>query len=271
MQRRLINRRPARPAGILLAALPFVLLVAAYLLASNARLAENPNDKLLPAPASFASAMREMAFEPDRRSGDLLFWQDTAASLGRLGLGVAIAAALGLAFGLTIGLIPYVTAALSTFLAVISMIPPLALLPILFITLGLGEVAKVALIVIGIAPFLIRDLSFRVAEIPEELMLKAQTLGASTLNILTRVALPLLLPRLIASVRLALGPAWLFLIAAEAIASTEGLGYRVFLVRRFLAMDIILPYVAWITLLAFALDWLLARLSRQLFPWAERV
>jgi NitT/TauT family transport system permease protein len=67
----------------------------------------------------------------------------------------------------------------------------------------------------------------------------------------------------------ALGPAWLFLIAAEAVASDSGLGYRIFLVRRFLAMDVILNYVAWITLLAFLIDWTLARLSRWLYPWAE--
>ena len=79
----------------------------------------------------------------------------------------------------------------------------------------------------------------------------------------------MLLPKLLGAVRLSLGPAWLFLIAAEAIASTEGLGYRIFLVRRFLAMDVILPYVAWITLLAFLLDTLLAFSSRRLFPWAS--
>jgi NitT/TauT family transport system permease protein len=150
------------------------------------------------------------------------------------------------------------------------MIPPLAILPILFITLGLGEVAKVALIVLGVTPVMVRDLAFRVAEIPNELILKAQTLGASTLQLLLRVVLPMLLPKLIRAVRLALGPAWLFLIAAEAIASTEGLGYRVFLVRRFLAMDVILPYVAWITFLAFTMDWLLGRLNRRLFAWSER-
>ena len=62
------------------------------------------------------------------------------------------------------------------------MIPPLAILPILFIVFGLGEVAKVALIVIGIAPFLIRDLAFRVARDPAtSCCIKAQTLGASTL------------------------------------------------------------------------------------------
>ncbi len=61
----------------------------------------------------------------------------------------------------------------------------------------------------------------------------------------------------------------MFLISAEAIASDIGLGYRIFLVRRYLSMDIILPYVAWIALLATAMDLLLAWSSRRLFPWAH--
>jgi NitT/TauT family transport system permease protein len=84
-----------------------------------------------------------------------------------------------------------------------------------------------------------------------------------------RVILPQLWPRLIDALRLTLGSAWLFLIAAEAIASTEGLGYRIFLVRRYLAMDVILPYVLWITLLAFAMDFGLKVLRAKVFPWAE--
>ncbi len=76
--------------------------------------------------------------------------------------------------------------------------------------------------------------------------------------------------RLIGAVRLSLGSAWLFLIAAEAIAATEGLGYRIFLVRRYLAMDVILPYVAWITFLAFAIDFALARYSRWRYPGSTR-
>lgn len=263
-----MNRRPGREAQLFLAALPFGLMVLGYLAASAARLAVNPDDKLLPWPSSFVDAMRAMAFEPDKRSGDYLFWLDTAASLLRLLAGLAISAAIGLVLGIAVGLIPYLRASLAAFLAVVCMVPPLAILPILFITLGLGEVAKVSLIVLGIAPYLSRDLSFRVAELPEELLIKAQTLGASTWQIILRVVLPQLLPRLLSGLRLSMGPAWLFLIAAEAIASTEGLGYRIFLVRRFLAMDVILPYVAWITLLAFLMDRLLAWASRRLFPWA---
>ena len=71
------------------------------------------------------------------------------------------------------------------------------------------------------------------------------------------------------SLRLVLGSAWLFLIAAEAIASTDGLGYRIFLVRRYLAMDVILPYVVWITLLAWLMDLGLRQLTRLAFPWYE--
>jgi NitT/TauT family transport system permease protein len=87
--------------------------------------------------------------------------------------------------------------------------------------------------------------------------------------LVNRVVLPQMWPRLIDALRLVLGSAWLFLIAAEAIASTEGLGYRIFLVRRYLAMDVILPYVAWITLLAFTMDWLLRLLRAKAFAWAS--
>jgi NitT/TauT family transport system permease protein len=196
-------------------------------------------------------------------------WYDTGASLFRLLSGVAIAAALSLVVGVLIGLLPYMRRCLSDFVAVLSMVPPLALLPILFIMFGLGELSKIVLIVIGTAPVMTRDMAQRVAEIPREQIIKAQTLGASSLVIALRVVLPQILPRLITNVRLSLGTAWLFLIAAEAVASETGLGYRIFLVRRFLAMDIILTYVIWITLLAFVLDWALRMLSRRAFRWAE--
>jgi len=147
------------------------------------------------------------------------------------------------------------------------MVPPLAILPILFIVFGLGELSKVMLIVIGTAPVMMRDVAQRVRELPGEQLIKIQTLGANSWQVITRMALPQTLPRLIDSVRLSLGPAWLFLIAAEAIASTEGLGYRIFLVRRYLAMDVILPYVIWITILAIVIDQLLRLANRKLFPW----
>ena len=266
---RLINRSPGPGSRAVLAVLPFLVVFLAYSIGSELRLAANPSDKLLPAPATIAATAHRLFTEADRRSETVLLWHDTAASLIRLSLGVGISAALATIVGLLIGLLPHVRATFAGFVAVISMIPPLAVLPILFIVFGLGEASKVVLIVIGILPFLIRDLSARVLEIPREMIVKAETLGASSAVIALRVALPQLLPRLIQAIRLSLGPAWLFLIAAEAIAAEQGLGYRIFLVRRFLAMDVILTYVLWITLLAFLMDLALRWLSRRLFPWTE--
>lgn len=268
--RRLINRHPDRVSTLILSVLPFLLLVALYLLASDARLAENPGDKLMPSLGTLGDALRQLALDEDRRTGQITLWADTGASLTRLGLGLGVSALLGLAFGIALGVVPYVRAGLSSFVAALSMVPPLAVLPILFIVFGLGEVSKVVLIVFGVAPVIIRDLAMRVAELPQEQLVKAQTLGASTWLIVVRVVLPQMWPRLADAVRLALGSAWLFLIAAEAIAATDGLGYRIFLVRRYLSMDIILPYVAWITLLAFLMDYGLRVLVRQAFPWYPR-
>src|SRR5579864_1260066 len=264
---RIINRRRDRIASWVLSALPFLAAAVLYLVFSALRLAENPNDKLLPSLHSLGEAIGRYAFEHDKLSGDVLLWTDTFWSLRRMALGLGIATLIGLVVGVANGLIPYVRAGLAPFISVICVIPPMAVLPVLFIVFGLEETSKVTLIVIGITPFLMRDLAIRVEELPTEQLIKAQTLGASTWQIILRVVLPQILPRLIDGLRLSLGPAWLFLIAAEAIAAQSGLGFRIFLMRRYLSMDVILPYVAWITLLAASSDFLLRRLSAWIFPW----
>lgn len=266
--RRIMNVRPRGGAKALLALLPFVLITLVYVVASGERRSVNPDDKLLPPISQMVDTTYRLAFEPDRRTGVYVMWADTVASLDRLAAGLGIAALSGIVFGIAIGVLPIVTASLGPLVAVLSMIPPMAILPILFIVFGLGELSKVVLIVIGITPVLIRDLAMTVGAIPQEVMLKAQTLGASTWQVILRVALPQAMPRLIEALRLSLGPAFLFLISAEAIAAENGLGYRIFLVRRYLAMDVIIPYVMWITFLAYVMDYALAKVARWGFPWA---
>lgn len=268
LMRRAMNIRPGRGGRLLLAIIPFFLLAAVYVISSAERRAENPNDKLLPPVSEMAATASRMAFEPDRRTGEITVVADTASSLQRLTLGLGFATLTGLVLGVALGVLPVAGAGGGPLVAVISMIPPMAILPILFIIFGLGELSKVILIVIGVAPPIVRDIAMTVGSIPAEQLVKAQTLGASTWTTVVRVVLPQVTPRLIECVRLQIGPAFLFLIAAEAIASDSGLGYRIFLVRRYLAMDVILPYVAWITLIAFLLDFALAKLARSAFPWA---
>ncbi len=266
---RLVNIKPGRGARILIGAAPIVALIILYAVLSAARAEANPNDKVLPTFAAMIRAAVRLFTETDPRTGEITALADTTASLWRLGAGVAIATVSTLLLGLALGVVPLIRSALGPVITIIAVIPPIAVLPILFIALGLGEASKIALIAVGIAPFMVRDLAGHVGGLPAEQFIKAQTLGASTWQLTLRVALPQALPRLIDSLRLSMGPAWVFLISAEAIASDVGLGYRIFLVRRYLSMDIILPYVAWISLLAILTDWLLLTISRKAFPWAH--
>jgi len=264
-----IHANPGAKLRLLLVALPFVILLISYFTASHFRHQENSRDKLLPTMSQMVDAVDRMAFQEDVRTGRYLMAEDTLSSLKRLLTGVLLAAIAGLFTGVVLGLFPGFSIMLNPFLTFIAMIPPLAILPILFIAAGIGEAAKITLIFIGIFPIIARDTRLAVLKLPGEQITKALTLGASQLQIAWRITLPQVLPRLLDTIRLSLGAAWLFLIAAEAIAADSGLGYRIFLVRRYLAMDVIIPYVLWITLLGFLMDLGLRHVVKLAFPWYQ--
>lgn len=264
--KKLINFHIRKPYSWFLGLLPVLLILFAYIITSNARLAENPKDKLMPSFEKMSATMDRLATKPSKRTGELIFWQDTKTSLKRLIVGVMVAAVIGGIVGVITGSLPIMSALMTPIITIFSLIPPLAILPILFIMFSIGS-AKIILIIIGIAPFIARDVYRATLAIPQEQLVKAETLGGNSIQIICRVIVPQVMPALISAVRLSLGAAWLFLIAGEAIASTEGLGYRTFLVRRYMGMDTIIPYVAWITFLAFTMDYILAILNKKLYPW----
>lgn len=262
-----LHARPSRWMRIFLGALSFILAISAYLIASEIRLANNPADKLLPSLSTMADAVERLAFTEDKRTGDYLLWTDTLASLKRLVMGVGLAAVVAFWLGLNIGLFGGLSATLTPFITFVAMVPPLAILPILFITFGVDETGKIALIFLGTFPVITRDIFLAVKKVPDEQIVKALTLGASPAAITYRIIFPQIVPRLLEAVRLSLGSAWLFLIAAEAIASTDGLGYRIFLVRRYLSMDVIIPYVLWITALGYLMDTMLQWILKKKYAW----
>ena len=171
---RLLNFRPSRGSRLFLGLVPLAAVLLLYLTASAARHAENPADRILPTAGAMAEAVQVMAFQKDPRTDQIPLVADTHASLRRLGVGVGLATGTALLLGLGIGLLPTVRSSLGPLVAAISVVPPIAVLPILFISLGLGEAAKIALIFVGIAPVMVRDLAGHVAAIPEEQLVKAQ-------------------------------------------------------------------------------------------------
>mgnify|MGYP001565709134 CR=1 FL=1 len=221
----------------------------------------------MPGAAQIWSGVREVV--EVKRSGDRWLIVDTLVSLRRLGIALAIAVTLSVALGLFMGTFTVVDAFLSPFVRAVSKIPPLALLPILFIYLGVEERPKLALMVIGIAPTLIQDVSLRIQEVPQETVNKAYTLGASTLEVAFRVILAQCWPKILHSIRLVLGPLWVFLIASEAISAESGLGYRIYVVQRQLGVHIILPYILWISALGATMDAAIRGWVKWRHPWAE--
>jgi len=260
----------AKPSGrlkIFLVSLPFILTLALYITASEIRHADNPGDKILPTFSQMGDAVYKMAVDIDPRTGERLMLSDTAASLKRILIGMFAASLLGLLIGLNMGLFPGVESLSSSFITFIAIIPPLAILPILFIVFGVDEFAKIMLIFIGTFPLICRDIYLTVKKIPQEQITKALTLGASQFQATYGIIMPQVIPKLIDTTRLSFGAGWLFLIAAEAIVSDAGLGYRIFLVRRYLAMDIIIPYVLFITFLGFVIDWTLRKFVAWRYSW----
>jgi len=228
----------------------------------------NPRDKLVPTLSELKDGFKRSAFEKDRK-GDYRLWKDTYASTKRFLIGVAIVF-LGVIVGLHMGTSPYIECMLYRFVLFVDKTPALALLPILFIVFGLGEVSKIALIALGVMPTLILDTYLRAKAVPREQITKAMTLKASNLEIIYRIVLPQIFPKVLDTLRLNFKAILLFLIAGEALASKEGLGYRIFLVRRYVAMDIIIPYVLWISLLAFMADLIVRVYIKKKYPWLNK-
>jgi NitT/TauT family transport system permease protein len=96
---------------------------------------------------------------------------------------------------------------------------------------------------------------------------KGFTLGVNDFGIAYRVVLKQIWPRVLNSIRLNLKAVMCFLFAGEMIASTDGLAYRIALLRRHMGMNIIIPYVLWVALLLFLVDFSMRLLNRKLHPW----
>jgi len=255
-------------ASLLMGIPIFILVAVLYLQVSSVRHAENPDDKLFPTIEQIQKSITKYATEPEsRRKQTPRLVADTMASLQRIAFGIALATIVGIFIGLNMGMFKWVDNVLYSFINITSSVPPVAIMPILLIAFGKDDLGKIMMIFFGLVFALIQTIRLATKEIPKEQIIKAQTLGASTLGIVYRVVLPQIMPRALDAIRVNIGLAWIFLIVAEFISANQGLGYRIFLVRRYLDMSVILPYVGWITILGFTMMMFLKFTNRIVFPW----
>lgn len=259
-----MTARPAKKDALWLGILSICLVIAIYCYFAWDRNLANPNDKLLPLPQELLSALIK-ALTPGK-DGDIPLLVDTAASMARLMLGLISAVFLAL----LVTLLSYVSPRFRYFMAplvqLFAKVPPVALLPVLLLWFGLNENARTALMILGLAPSIVLSLSYQLQKDSMKLDDKLTSLQLPRWQQIYFVHLPMLWPSFLQTVQTNLGAAWLFLLVGETFGAENGLGYRIFVVRRYLAMDTILVYVAWITLLSTLLYFALDRYRKQ-YTW----
>ncbi|TDT65249.1 ABC transporter permease [Frigoribacterium sp. PhB116] len=208
------SRGPRRGLALLGAILPAAVLLA-WVLATE--VVDVPSNNL-PSPSDVWLAAVQLA-----QAG--LLGQYVAISVQRVLIGFAIGAGIGIVLGAVVGLSRVGEALLAPSIAAVRAVPSLAWVPLLILYLGIGEDSKITLIAIGAAFPVFTTVAGSLRHVDPQLVEAGRAYGLGPVSLFTTVQLPAVIPSLVSGLRLALAQAWLFLVAAELIASSMGLGF----------------------------------------------
>ena len=255
-----------RQTNIALGFASVLILMAAYTWLSYNQHLTNPGDTTIPSWPQLWEGCKEMV-SVNQRSGERWLVVDTLATGKRLALGLSLSVVGGVLLGLYMGSISWLQAIAVPQLSFMSKIVPTAALAVFFVMVGTDLKMFVTMIVFGVLPALALSVHLAVKEVPEELIHKAYTLGASQTEVIWNVVFPTILPKVIDLIRLAIGPAMVYLLAAELLVSDEDFGYRIRLLSRRLDMDVVYPYLVLLAAFGFSMDTGLKLLRTWLCPW----
>lgn len=215
----------------------------------------------MPAPSEIAVTLTDLA------NGAL--WKHIGASLVRVLSGFAIGASLALFFAAWVGLSREAEAYLEPTFAGLRSIPSLAWVPLLLLWLGIGETSKVVLIAIGaFFPVYLNGVA-AIRGIDRKLVEVGQVFGFSQWQMTLHVFLPAAMPGLFTGLRSGLSLSWMFLVAAELIAATKGLGYLLSDGRETSRPDIVLAAIIVLAVLGKLSDGVLAALEKRFLAWRD--
>ena len=243
-----------------------VTLVAGYLALSYCQHRRNRDDTTIPGTRELVKGV-QTATTVNERSGERWLLVDAEATAKRLFLGLACGYIGAMLVGLSMGCFKSVEALLLPPLALLAKVPPTAALAVFFVMVGTNTVMYTAMLAFGIVPVMGQAIYLAVRDVPDEFLYKGYTLGASNSETVCSVIVPSVLPKLIDAARLAIGPAVVYLIAAEMVCSDVGFGYRIRLQARLLNMNVVYPYLALLAAFGFTMDYGLRYLQRKVSPW----
>ncbi len=237
-----------------------VLLLAFWFLATDVFKLFAPNQ--LPSPLTVLSTAGELV-----SSGDL--WKHVIASIGRVLVGFAIGAVIAILAGTAVGLSKTTEQLLDPTLQALRNIPSLAWVPFLLLWLGIDEAPKITLIAIGAFFPVYLNLISGIRQADRKLVEVGYVFGLRNMELVRQIILPSAMPYLLAGLRIGFGQAWLFLVAAELIASTRGLGFMLIDGQNSARPDIMLVSIIVLALLGKLSDSLLRIVERRALSWTD--
>lgn len=193
--------------------------------------------------------------------------EDVAISTLRVVSGWALSALIALPLGLLIGSFRTVQALLEPLTDFILYMPAVAFIPLVMVWVGIDEGAKVAIIFIGTFFQMVLMVAEDVRRVPAAQIEAAQTLGATRGEIIQQVLVPSAKPALLDTLRVTMGWAWTYLVVAELVAASSGLGFAILKAQRFLQTDKIFGGILLIGLIGLAIDQLMRLAHRKAFGY----
>ena len=197
------------------------------------------------------------------------FMADIGMTVWRVLGGFAIAAALALPLGVLMGAYKPIEAFFEPFVSFARYLPASAFIPLLILWVGIGEAQKLSVIFIGSFFQLVLMIAVSVGNTRRDLVEAAYTLGASDRGIVTRVLLPSASPEIAETLRMVLGWAWTYVIVAELIGASSGIGHMITDSQALLATDQIIFGIIVIGLIGLVTDFAFKAFNKKLFPWAQ--
>lgn len=255
-----IGRQPGRQGYLLIATLVFVLLALCWWLVSASGVVP---PMFLPSPQSVLTRMANLA-------ADGTLWADLKVSLYRISVAFVVSSLMSILFGVLAGSFGFWKASLEPFVDFVRYMPVVAFVPLTILWSGTGDLQKFLIIWLGTFFQQVLMVMDSVKRVPADFVGLGRTLGMSNSRILLKIVLPSAMPGIWDALRVSLGWAWTWLVLAELVAATSGLGYRIVVSQRFFQTDTIIGYILFLGLLGLVSDQIMRAGEKVLFRYNRR-
>lgn len=255
------------------------LIVFSYMIIAHIQYTKNPDNTTMPTIKLFKEGFVNI-FSPrvDRTYTDegmietktfLKSWfvVDSLVTGWRFVISMILSVVLGVSIGLLMGCFSKIEAFFNWPISFFSKVTPTGALVVFFVLFGTDLKMFVAMIVFGVMPAIAISTMIAVKQMPEQLIQKGYTIGASTGESVFSNVFRYILPNILDAIRLSVGPAIIFLIAAESLCADSGFGYRIRMQGKLSNMNVVYIYLGMLAMFGFIADWGIKSIQRKLCPW----